>query len=61
MELINWMSRRTNEEALDIVEEKRGLVVMMERRKKNWIGHILRGEGMLKEVIEGRMKRERPR
>ena len=30
------------------------------RRKKNWIGHI-RGESLLKEVIEGRMIGKRPR
>jgi len=27
------------------------------RRKKNWIVHMLRGEGLLREVIEGRMGR----
>ena len=31
------------------------------RRKKNWIGHILRGEGLLKDVIEGRMEGKPPR
>ena len=25
------------------------------RRKKNWIGHIIRGEGLLREVIEEKM------
>ena len=29
--------------------------VIMWRGKKNWIGHILRGESLLKEVMEGRM------
>ena len=30
------------------------------RRKKNWIGHIMRGDGLMKEVMEGKMvgKRE---
>ena len=28
-------------------------------RKKNWIGHILRGDGLLKDVIEGRMEGKR--
>ena len=31
------------------------------RRKKNWIGRILRGESLLREVIEGRMIGKRPR
>src|SRR6218665_2042279 len=30
------------------------------RRKKNWIGHIVRGESLLKEMIEGRMIGKRP-
>jgi len=31
------------------------------RRKKNWIGHILIGESLLREVIEGWMTGKRPR
>ena len=31
------------------------------RRKKNWIGHVVRGEGLLKVVLEGRMEGKRPR
>ena len=30
------------------------------RRKKNWIGHILRGESLVREVIDGRMIGKRP-
>jgi len=29
--------------------------------RKNWIGHILRGDGLLKDVIEGRMEVKRTR
>src|SRR6218665_2689577 len=31
------------------------------QRGKNWIGHILRGESLLREVIESRMIGKRPR
>ena len=31
------------------------------KRKKNWIGHVVRGEGLLRDVIEGRMEGKRPR
>ena len=31
------------------------------RRKKNWISLILRGESLLREVIEGRMIGKRPK
>jgi len=29
--------------------------------KKNWFGSVMRGEGLLREVIEGRMEGKRPR
>ena len=61
MEKISWREHITNEEVMARVGETRQLVDIIARRKKNWIGHILRGEGMLKEVIEGRMLGKRPR
>ena len=30
-------------------------------RKKRWLGHVLRGESLFKEVIEGRMEGKRGR
>src|SRR5579863_120853 len=56
MEKVSYKDRKTNEEVLDMVGEKRSLLETIVRRKKNWIGHILRGEGLLKDVIEGRME-----
>ena len=29
------------------------------RRKKNWIGHIMRGDGLMKEVMEGKIEGKR--
>ena len=34
---------------------------MLRNRKKRWIGHFLTGDGLLKEVIEGRMEGNKPR
>ena len=31
------------------------------KRKKNWIGHVMRSEGLLKIVLEGRMEGRRTR
>ena len=31
------------------------------KRKKNWIGHVVRGEGLLRDVIEGRTEGKKPR
>ena len=61
MEKISWKDHRTNEEVLRLVDEDRQIVTTIVRRKKNWIGHIVRGHSMLKDVIEGRMEGKRPR
>src|SRR6218665_1538649 len=53
MEKISWRDMKTNEEVLQMEEEERSLVEGIWRRKKNWTGHILRGESLLREVIEG--------
>ena len=42
------------EEVLELVQEKRCLIDVVWRGKKNWIGHILRGESLLKEVMIGK-------
>ena len=60
-EKVSWRDIKTNEEVLQLVQEKRSLMYVIWRRKKNWIGHILRGENLLKEVIEGRMIGKRQR
>ena len=46
MEKIKWSE---NEEVLERIGEKRTL-----RRKGNWIGHILRRNCLLRDVIEAR-------
>src|SRR5580693_5282858 len=61
MEEVSYKDRKTNEEILNKVGEKGSLLETIVWRKKNWIGHILRGEGLLKDVIEGRMKGKPPR
>jgi len=52
---------KTIEEELQLVHEEKSLVDVIWRRKKNSIGHILRGENLLREVIPGRMVGKRPR
>jgi len=37
------------------------MVQTIRRGKKNWIGHVLRGEELMKHVIEGRIEGERIR
>jgi len=46
----------TNEEVLHAVKEERNILQTVNRRKVNWIGHIFRGNCLLKHVIGGRME-----
>ena len=56
MEKISYTEHVTNKTVLERVGEKRSLMNTIIQRKKNWLGHVLRGENLLKMVIEGRME-----
>jgi len=45
-----------NEEVLLRVNEQRNILQEMRKWKANWIGHILRRNCLLKQVIEGKIK-----
>ena len=47
-----------NEKVLLRVNEQRNILHGIRRRKANWIGHILRRNCRLKQVIEGKIKGE---
>ena len=61
MEKISWKDKVRNEQVLEIVKEKTTLIDVIRSRKKKWIEHVLRGNGLLKETIEGRIEGKRPR
>ena len=61
MEKVSWLERKTNDDVLIIVAEKRELLDRITKTTKRWIGHIVRGNGFLKEVIEGRIDGRRPK
>jgi hypothetical protein len=56
MEKISWTDHVRNEEVLLRVSEQRNNLHEIRKRKANWIGHILRRNCLLKEVIEGKIK-----
>src|SRR6478609_3564 len=58
---VSWMDKRSNEQVLSSVNEKRILIKTIWDRKKNWIGHVVWGDGLIKLVLEGRMEGKRPR
>jgi len=58
MEKISWTDRVRNEEVLLRVNEQRNILHEIRKRKANWMGHILRRNCLLKQVIEGKIKGE---
>jgi hypothetical protein len=56
MEKVSWTDHVRNEEVLLIVSEQRNILHEIRKRKANWIGHILRRNCLIKEVIEGKIK-----
>ena len=55
MEKIKWSEKVTNEQALDLIGEKRTLINNILHRKANWIDHILRRNCLLHDAIEGQV------
>ena len=54
MEKIKW-SEKASEQVTDHIGEKKILINNIIRRKANWVGHILRRNCLLHDVIEGQM------
>src|SRR6218665_3181736 len=64
MEKISWTEHISNE-VLKLVEEERSLLTIIRTRQWNWMGHIMTGNSLQREILEGRMNckrgRRRPR
>jgi hypothetical protein len=56
MEKISWTDHVRNEEVLLSVKEQRNILHEISKQKTNWIGHTLRRNCLLRQVIEGKMK-----
>jgi hypothetical protein len=54
MEKMSWTDRVKNE-VLDRVKEERNILRTIERRKANWIGHILRRNCLVKHISEEKL------
>ena len=57
MKKISWPDRLRNEDVLQTVSEERNILHTIQRGKTNWIGHILRRNGFLKHITEGKIER----
>jgi len=58
---IIWTDRVRNEDVLQRVNEERNILHRTNRRKTNWIGHIMRRNCLLKHVIERKKERKKER
>ena len=58
MEKISWTDHVRNEDVLLRVNEQRNILHEIRKRKANWIGHISCRNCLLKQVIEGKIKRD---
>ena len=52
----SWTDHVRNEDVLLRVKEQRNILHEISKRKANWIGHILRRNCLLKQVIGGKIK-----
>jgi len=56
MEKISWVYKTSNEEVLKRVNEIKTMLDTVRKRKHIWLGHVLKRESLLRDIIEGRMK-----
>ena len=56
MEKISWTDHVRNEEVLLLVNEQRNILHEIRKRKANLIGHILRRNCLVKQIIEEKIK-----
>ena len=56
MEKISWADHVRNEDVLLRVKDQRNILHEIRKRKPNWIGHILRTNCLLQQVIEGKIQ-----
>jgi hypothetical protein len=56
MEKIGWTDHVRSEDVVPRVKEQRNILNEISTRKANWIGHILRRNCLLRQVIEGKIK-----
>jgi hypothetical protein len=50
---ISWTDHMINEEVALRAKEQKNILHEMSKRKANWIGHILRRNCLIQQVIEG--------
>lgn len=57
----SWIEKKSNEVLLEEIKEKRSLMQRIMKRKIKLIGHLLRHNTFITNIIEGKMEGRRPR
>ena len=60
VERISWIEHMTNEEN-QMVDEKRSLTGIIRSRQRNWLGHVMRGDSLIRIITQKRMKGKKKR
>jgi len=55
MEKISWAAKVSNSEVLNRVDENSCIIDMINQWKRRWLGHVLRHDVLLRDILEGRM------
>ena len=53
MERVKWTDKIKNAVVVEIVGEVRMMLELIKKRKRNWLGHWLRKNCLLKDALEG--------
>ncbi|KAJ4429480.1 hypothetical protein ANN_21649 [Periplaneta americana] len=61
MEHVKWTDIIRNKAVLERVGEERMMLKLITKRKRNWLGHWLRRNCLLKDALEGMVNRRRVR
>ncbi|PZC78062.1 hypothetical protein B5X24_HaOG202597 [Helicoverpa armigera] len=61
MERISWTERISNEEVLSRIGSRRQLLHSIENRRGKMIGHLIRHDDFIKNIVEGKVEGKRGR
>jgi len=55
MEKISWTAKVSNAEVLNRVKENSSIINTINQQKRTWLGHVLRHDVLLRDILEGRI------
>ena len=61
IERVKWTDKIKNAVVLERVGEGRMMLVLIRKRKRNWLGHSLRRNCLLKDAVEGMVNEKKVR